>query len=134
MAVTLETELRAYLLNFSDIESAFGARIYDTFQDNLKENKGSFAVIWRPDTDVQYTYNNKSIAGVLIQIDVYNKDHSTCVTHARLIKTAISGFKGSWGTVNIGKCHLIGWRCIWDPDVRKYRQIMEVSIGTKDWA
>ena len=133
MAVTLETELRAYLLNFSDIEAAFGERIFDTFQDNLEEIEGSSAVIWRPDTDVVYTYDNKSTATVLIQIDTYNKDHSQCITDARLIKVAISGFRGHWGSVRIGKCHVVGYRCIWDPDVRKYRQIMEVSIGTKDW-
>lgn len=133
----VESCLLAFLMQDTDVLAAFGNRISpDKMPDGSGETTtDSFARLTSLPAAITYTQDGEGPRTELIQIDIWNKDKATLMTHAGYIKAALSGFRGAMGSaaagfVHIGSAFVNNVRGNWDEDIRKFRRILEVRLAT----
>jgi hypothetical protein len=120
----------AHLRLDTAVLAAFGYRITaDKVPDGqLYPN----ARIWLVSDPRTYHMTGPNVRKVLLQIDVYDETSVGVDANKKLIETALSGYRGVMGDLDVGRCFVKGGPGLWNAEARNHHRILEVEIGTND--
>ena len=128
----LEASLRTYLIAQAGIKTAFGSsntRIYIDRIDPKITAVYPFAILRTAAEAPDYVMSGETKDRALIQIDVYSTSKTTVNSGAYAIRTVLSGYKGTAGSVSIGSCFVNATRGGYDPDAKIFRRSVDYAIG-----
>ena len=124
-----EANLITYLLTKSGVTSVFGASNTRIYIDRIEVTAAYPYAIIRTVTEVtDYSLTAALKDRTLFQIDVYSTTKSTCNSGADAIKTALSGYSGTMGTMTAGHAFFVNTRGAFEPDAKLFRRSMDVEI------
>jgi len=89
-----------------------------------------YAYLWEPNSNRMYTHNGAGGREALVQCDIVSDTVIGVDEAKRTLESALTGYRGMMGEVNIGKCFVNTVDIPKDPDQRAYRSILEITIGT----
>jgi len=127
-----EGSLRAYLISVTAVKTAFGStntRIYIDRIDPSITVAYPFAIIRTVSEVMDYALDGELKERALFQIDVYSTSKTTVNSGAAALKTALSGYKGTFGSVTAGSSFVVNVRGEYDPDAQVFRRSTDVQIG-----
>lgn len=127
-----ESSLRTYLIGLTAIKAAFGStntRIYIDRMDESITPAYPFAIIRTVNEAMRYALDGELKDDELIQIDVYSTSKTTANSGAAAIKTALSAYKGTMGSVTAGSSFVVNTRGQYVPENRTFLRSMDVQIG-----
>lgn len=127
-----ESSLRTYLIGLAAIKTAFGSTNTRIYIDRIDESitpSYPFAIIRTVSEAMQYAHDGELKDDELIQIDVYSTSKSTANSGAAAIKTALSGYSGTMGSVTAGSSFVVSVRGQYVPENRTFYRSMDVQIG-----
>lgn len=127
--MALEGDLRTFLREDANILSAFGERVFIDFVPD--DSTYPFALIRTVTSDPRYNQDGEGHELVMFQVDVYDDDKAGSVTNAGYIKSRLSGHKGVMGSSVAGRVFVRDVRGEYASEIRKFRRILEVEIGTE---
>lgn len=120
----------AHLNNDADVVSTFGHRITaERIPDDQAYPNGR---IWTVSTPYQYHLLGASNRRAVLQVDLYGETQSTLDAGLDAVRSALSGFRGQVGDLDVGYCFVKTVSTDWDTDTRTYHRILEVELGTND--
>lgn len=118
-----------FLNNDANVSALFAHRITG---DDVPDATYPYAYMWEVVSPRQYNYQGKSGRVVIVQCDIVSDTITGADEGKRVIETALSGYKGMMGDVNVGYCFVDTRSVPKDPDQLSYRRVLEISIGTND--
>jgi hypothetical protein len=127
-----ESSLRTFLLTQAGILTAFGAtntRIYIDRIDASVTVTYPFAIIRTITESMEYAHDGELKDRTLFQVDVYSNAKSTANSGTAAIKTALSGYRGTIGSITAGSSFVVNTRGNYDPDAQLFRRSSDVLIG-----
>lgn len=80
----------------------------------------------------QYGHFGENGRTITIQFDIFGETQTQADAARDVLKSALSGYRGMVGNIYAGRVFVTEARGNWNQDVRNYRRILEVSIGTND--
>ena len=117
-----------FLMTNTTVTGVFDHRI--TGKDVPDGQTYPYAYLWEVTSPQQYHHQGESGRVALIQCDVVSDTPSSVDLAKRTIKTALSGYRGMMGELNIGYCFVNTADVPKDPDQLAYRNILELTIST----
>ena len=127
----IDVELRQHLLTVPEVRAAFGEQIFNGTVDD--GTVGCYAIISIVNTNGSYTLQDRSAGSVVVQVDIYDDDKVVCDASGKVIETVLDGYRGQIGSLVAGFVFIQNKMVYWDAVVRKWRRLLEVRIGTRDW-
>lgn len=119
-----------HLMNDAAVFAAFGNRITS---DRIPDGQTyPHARLWVVTAPQDYHMQGESVRRPLVQIDIYDDDVTGADTNTELIRASLSGFRGQMGSLNAGHVFVNSGPGDWNAEVRNYRRILEVRLGTND--
>ena len=101
--------------------------------ENVPDNQAyPYGVVNEITGPLRYTFQGDAGRVVTLQIDVFGETQTQADAAAEALKAALSGYRGMMGSLNAGRVFVTDVRGNWDGDLRSYRRILEISIGTND--
>jgi len=89
-----------------------------------------YAYLWEVTSPQNYNHQGESGRVALVQCDVVSDTIIGADESKRTIKSALSGYRGMMGDVNVGFCFVNEASVPKDADQKAYRRILELTIGT----
>lgn len=127
----LEESLLSFLIALAGVKTVFGtpARIYVDRIDPKTTPEYPFAIIRTVQEAPEYAHDGALKDRGIYQIDVYSTSKTTANSGTAAIRTELTGYSGTMGSVTAGSSFIINTRGGWDPDGRVFRRSTDVQIG-----
>jgi len=91
-----------------------------------------YAYLWEVTSPQNYNHQGESGRVALVQCDVVSDTIIGADEAKRTIKSALSGYRGMMGDVNVGFCFVNEASVPKDADQKAYRRILELTLGTNN--
>jgi hypothetical protein len=120
----------AHLNQRSDVTDTFGYRLTgDKIPDEQDYPHGR---LWIVSTPYQYHLLGESGRRALVQIDLFGETQASLDAGVSAIRSALSGYRGMMGDIDVGYCFIRNLMGNWDVNTRKYHRVLEVEFATND--
>ena len=124
------TSMISFLNNDATVYGVFANRIT---ADKIPNNQEyPHARIWLVSSPYQYNLLGEAGRKTRIQVDVYADTQAEADEGIDALHSALSGYKGMMGSVDVGRCFARNLFGSWNSEARNYHRLMEVEIGTND--
>jgi hypothetical protein len=120
----------AFLMQNSAVTALLDHRI--TGDDVPDGQTYPYAYLWEVTSPQNYSHQGESGRVALVQCDVVSDTIIGVDEAKRTIKSALSGYRGMMGDVNVGFCFVNEASVPKDPDQKAYRRILELTLATNN--
>ena len=124
------TALIAHLNSRADVFAVFSNRITENLiPDNQPRPCARITTVSNPQ---QYHMRGASVRRVTLQIDVYADTQTVRDISAAVITSALSGYAGAVGNINVGYIFIRNDLATYNEEARAFQRIIDLELATND--
>ena len=129
--MTIEQDLRTYLLGLAPIATLLGTRLYPA---RLPQGVTLPALTYQRIAGIpEVTYDGAAnLSRARIQIDVWADSYGAMVELAKAIRGALSGYRGAMGSTSVTVARVLNEIDMPEPEPPLWRRVMDCAIWHRE--